>query len=64
MRLITMILMAAGIPGLAFAHELPESAGQLQQAAHQALSLHHLPALLLVLVIGIALWRVSRRETE
>lgn len=53
----TMLLLAAGAPGQAMAHELPGREGLL----HEILSLHHLPAVLL-LAIGLALLIRSLRR--
>ena len=57
MRLVTTLIAAAGFPGFVLAHELPPEAGELAQLAHHTLSLHHLPALVLIAVGGIILWR-------
>lgn len=59
MRLLTTFLFTAGCSGIAVAHELPGDENSLQQLVHQVLSLHHLPALLLLLVVGLHL--VKRR---
>jgi hypothetical protein len=55
MRLLTFIFLTTGFSGLALAHELPGDGSHLQQLAHQVLSLHHAPALVLLLV-GVAIW--------
>lgn len=64
MRSITGILMAAAVPGAAAAHELPEGTAAVEQTLHHAFSLHHLPALLLLVVALVLLYRAAKRETE
>ena len=64
MRRLTGILTTAAIPGAAFAHELPDGTPPVEQALHHALSLHHLPALLLLVVVLAFLWRASSRRAE
>ena len=67
MRLLTMIFLATGFSGLTMAHELPGDEFHLQQLAHQLVSLHHLPALILLLVaIAWACLRPgsNRKRTE
>lgn len=64
MRLLTTFWLTAGFSGIAVAHTLPGNENPLQQLAHQALSLHHLPALVLLLVVGLYLFRKRSSATQ
>lgn len=57
MRLIVGLCLFAGPIGVAAAHTLPGDAGLAGQIAHQFLSLHHLPLILLILVAVAILCR-------
>jgi len=57
MRLLTMIGLITGFSGVAMAHELPGDEILVSQLAHQLLSLHHLPALILILVAAVMIYR-------
>ena len=57
MRLLTMIGLITGFSGVAMAHELPGDEILVSQLAHQLLSLHHLPALILLLVAAVIIYR-------
>lgn len=57
MRLLTMIGLITGFSGVAMAHELPGDETLVSQLAHQLLSLHHLPALILLLVAAVIIYR-------
>ena len=61
MRLLITFCLAAGFSGMAAAHTLPDSENSVQQLAHQLLSLHHLPGLILLLVAGLYLYK--KRDT-
>jgi len=60
----TGILLAAAVSGVAHAHELPDGTPPVEQALHHALSLHHLPALVLLAIALVLLYRASRKGTE
>ena len=62
MRLLTMIGLITGFSGVAMAHELPGDETLVSQLAHQLLSLHHLPALVLLLVVAAIVYRRSGRN--
>ena len=62
-RLMTFSL-AAGFAGTATAHELPGTESDLAQAAHHLLSLHHLPAMIILVVGAAVAYRLLRRTTE
>ena len=64
MRKLTTLLLTAGVSGTALGHELPGAESHLQQLLHHLLSLHHAPAILLVLAAGLAVYLASRRESE
>jgi hypothetical protein len=57
-------ILAAGFAGTAAAHELPGTESDLAQAVHHLLSLHHLPALIVLVVGGVVAYRLLRRITE
>jgi len=61
MRRLTTILLITGVCGAVHAHELQGLEGRL----HGLLSLHHLPALLLVAFgAGIVLCAIRRRRAN
>ena len=60
MQRLTTILLATGVCAASNAHELPGTEGRL----HEILSLHHLPALLLVTVGAAILLRGIRRSRQ
>jgi len=60
MRRLTTILLATGICATSNAHELPGMEGRV----HEILSLHHLPALLLVAVGAAILLGAIRRSRQ
>ncbi len=60
MRILTTFCLTAGFSGMAVAHTLPGNENSLPQLAHQVLSLHHMPALVLLLVVGLTLFRTIR----
>ena len=60
----TGMLMAAVVSGVARGHELPDGTPPVGQALHHALSLHHLPALVLLVIALVLLYRASRKEVE
>lgn len=62
MRLLTMIGLITGLSGVAMAHELPGDETLVSQLAHQLLSLHHLPALVLMLVAAVIIYRQRGRN--
>ena len=59
MRLLTLIGLITGFSGSAMAHELPGDETLVSQLMHQLLSLHHLPALILLLVAVAMIYRHS-----
>ena len=64
MRQLTTFLLATGVSGKALGHELPGTDNQLQQLIHHGLSLHHAPAILLVVALGFLVYRALRRLSE
>ncbi|MDH3440628.1 MAG: hypothetical protein OEM63_07750 [Gammaproteobacteria bacterium] len=60
MQRLTTILLATGVCATSNAHELPGMEGLL----HETLSLHHLPALLLVAAGAAILLRAIRRSRQ
>jgi hypothetical protein len=64
MKKLILTGLAFGPASVAFAHQLPGDESLLMQLAHQALSPHHLPLLVLAILGGILLARrlLSRRE--
>jgi len=57
-----MLGLCTGFSGIAMAHELPDAETLISQLVHQALSLHHLPALILLLVAAAMIYRQSGRN--
>jgi hypothetical protein len=57
-----MIGLITGLSGVAMAHELPGDETLVSQLAHQLLSLHHLPALVLMLVAAVIIYRQRGRN--
>jgi len=57
MRLITGLSLFVGSAGVAAAHTLPGGTGLTGEMAHQFLSLHHSPMMLLILVAAAILCR-------
>ena len=56
-RFIASLVLLTGSFGTAVAHTLPGDEGLLQQLDHQLLGLHHLPLTILLIVVGVALFR-------
>jgi len=61
-RLMTILfLLATG--ALAYAHDLPTEENVLLRLFHQVFGVHHLPAILLIVLAGVVLlqrWRSDR----
>ena len=64
MQKLTAILLATGVSGTAFGHELPGTDSQLMQLFHHGFSLHHAPAILLIVLLGVLAYRALRRLSE
>lgn len=64
MRQLITFCLAAGLSGVAMAHELPGADSQLQQTLHHLFSLHHLPALIILLVVAVVAWQTVRRIAD
>ena len=64
MRLLTTFALTAGFSGIAVAHSLPEGAHPVAQLAHQLFDLHHLPALVLMIVAGLLLLQRRRQARK
>ena len=64
MKKLILTGLLFGPAGIATAHQLPGDESLMMQLAHQALSPHHLPLLVLAIVGGILLARrlLSRNE--
>jgi hypothetical protein len=63
MKRLTTILILLGTAALAHAHELPADEIILLRLFHQVFGLHHLPAIVLIVVAGVVLlqrWRSNR----
>ena len=63
-QLITSLILLAGSTGIAGAHTLAGDEGLVTQLDHQLLGLHHLPLTVLLIVIGVILfrrWRALRK---
>ena len=64
MRQLTTILLTAGVSGTALGHELPGTDNQLHQLIHLWLSVHHSPAILLVVALCFLVDRALRLLSE
>jgi len=62
MRMLTTLLLAIGFSATALAHALPGEDNPLQQLTHQVFSLHHLPALVVLLGVGGLLYTIKRQN--
>ncbi len=62
MRLLTMIGLITGFSGIAMAHELPGDETLFSQLVHPILSLHHLPALMMLLIAAAIMYRQSSKN--
>ena len=60
-RLLALTLLAAPV---AQAHTLDPAGGVITALGHELLGSHHLPLTLLLVVIGIGLYRVWRKKTS
>jgi hypothetical protein len=61
-RLMTILFLLA-TSALAHAHDLPTEENVLLRLFHQVFGLHHLPAIILIVVAGVVLlqrWRSDR----
>ena len=59
-----LTLLTPGLPGLTLAHELGDQFGPLANIAHHWFGLHHLPALVLVLAILLAVVLAVRKSSS
>lgn len=64
MKKTTAFLLTAGVSGTALAHDLPGTENPLQQLIHHLVSLHHAPAILLILVAGVVAYLAARRKPQ
>ena len=63
--LVTVVaVLFAVIPTAASAHVLDDVHGVVAQLGHQLLGLHHLPFTLLLVVIGVGLFRRWRKRAR
>jgi hypothetical protein len=60
-RLLTLTLLAAPV---AQAHTLDPAGGVFTALWHELLGLHHLPLTLLLVVVGIGLFRVWKKKAR
>lgn len=63
MKRLTTILFLLAASALAHAHELPMEENILLRLFHQVFGLHHLPAIILIVIAGVVLlhhWRSTR----
>jgi hypothetical protein len=63
MRILITLLMSVA-PARLFAHELAAEYGAIAQAAHHWFSLHHVPALILIVAAIAAFAVIARRATS
>lgn len=56
-RIVTALILLAGLAGIASAHTLAVDEGLLLRLDHQLLGWHHLPLTILLVVAGVWLFR-------
>jgi hypothetical protein len=56
-RIATGLILLTGLAGTAGAHTLAGDEGLLLQLDHQLLGLHHVPLTILLVVVGVILFR-------
>lgn len=61
MRSLLSTCLFLAISASASAHTLAEEAGTLAQLAHQVFGSHHMPMLLVFLIVGLLVLRARRR---
>jgi hypothetical protein len=59
-RILALTVLAAPV---AQAHTLDPAGGVLSALGHELVGLHHLPLTLLIVVAGIALFRIFKKKT-
>jgi len=59
-KLISGLLLFAGLPAVASAHTLADEEGLLTQLQHELLGGHHLPLTILLIVVGVLAYRSLR----
>lgn len=64
MKSLLALLPIAGFTGVASAHVLEESQSLIDQVSHQLLGLHHLPMVLIILLVVWLAFRANRRDSS
>ena len=60
-KLMTSLIILAGSTTMALAHNLPGDEGLVTQLDHQVFGVHHLPLTILLIVVGVMLFRKIRK---
>jgi hypothetical protein len=58
---MTTLVLLAGSTTMALAHPLPEEEGVVAQLDHQVFGMHHLPLTILLVIIGVMIFRKIRK---
>ena len=63
-RLISTLMLFAGLPAVASAHTLAGDEGLVTQLQHELLGSHHLPLTILLILVGVAAYRGLRARKK
>ena len=59
-KLSSVLILFAGLPGVASAHTLAGEEGLITQLQHELLGGHHLPLTIILVVVGVIAYRSLR----
>ena len=63
-KLISVLILFAGLPAVASAHTLASDEGLITQLQHELLGGHHLPLTILLVVVGVIAYRKLRARKK
>ena len=63
-KLISGLILFAGLPAVASAHTLAGDEGLITQLQHELLGLHHLPLTILLVIAGVVAYRRLRARKK
>jgi len=63
-KLISVLILFAGLPVVASAHTLAGDEGLINQLQHELLGAHHLPLTILLIVVGVVAFRSLRARRK
>ena len=61
-KLMTSLILLAGSANVALAHTLPDEQGLITRLDHQMFGIHHLPLTILLIVIGVLIFRRLKKR--